>query len=85
MDESIEIVEIKSISDYKKFVNFQFRLYSDNLYWIPPIINEEIDDWDQPYSNPMHICSFGFCTAHLFIEKNKQISIYIIIGKKGFI
>lgn len=53
MEESIEIVEIKSISDYKKFVNFQFRLYSDNLYWIPPIINEEIDTIN-PNKNPVY-------------------------------
>ena len=53
MEESIEIVEIKSISDYKKFVNFQFRLYSDNHYWIPPIINEEIDTIN-PNKNPVY-------------------------------
>ena len=42
MDNSLEIVEIKSISDYKKFVNFQFELYSNNPFWVPPIINEEV-------------------------------------------
>ena len=53
MEESIEIVEIKNISDYKKFVNFQFKLYSDNRYWIPPIINEEIDTIN-PNKNPVY-------------------------------
>ena len=53
MDNSLEIVEIKSISDYKKFVNFQFELYSNNPFWVPPIINEEIDTIN-PNKNPVY-------------------------------
>ena len=53
MDNSLEIVEIKSISDYKKFVNFQFELYSNNPFWVPPIINEEVYTIN-PNKNPVY-------------------------------
>lgn len=53
MNSSLEIVEIKKISEYKKFVNFQFKLYSNNPYWVPPIINEEIDTIN-PNKNPVY-------------------------------
>ncbi|MAU58058.1 MAG: GTP cyclohydrolase [Flavobacteriaceae bacterium] len=47
------MVEIKSISDYKKFVNFQFELYSNNPFWVPPIINEEVYTIN-PNKNPVY-------------------------------
>jgi len=53
MNSSLKIVEIKKISEYKKFVNFQFKLYSNNPYWVPPIINEEIDTIN-PNKNPVY-------------------------------
>ena len=53
MNSSLEIVEIKKISEYNKFVNFQFKLYSNNPYWVPPIINEEIDTIN-PNKNPVY-------------------------------
>ena len=53
MDNSLKIVEITSISDYKKFVNFQFKLYYDNPFWVPPIVNEEIDTIN-PNKNPVY-------------------------------
>jgi len=53
MKDSIKIVEINNISDYKKFVKFQFKLYSENSYWVPPIINEEIDMIDRK-KNPVY-------------------------------
>ena len=53
MDKSLQIIEINNISDYTKFVNFQFELYSKNRFWVPPIINEEIDTIN-PNKNPVY-------------------------------
>jgi len=53
MDKSLQIIEINNISDYRKFVNFQFELYSKNRFWVPPIINEEIDTIN-PNKNPVY-------------------------------
>ena len=43
LDFDIEIKDVKSIKDLKKFVKFPFLLYKDNPYWTPPIIKEEIN------------------------------------------
>ena len=38
----IEITEVKTKSELKAFVNFQFDLYKKNPFWVPPIKNEEL-------------------------------------------
>ena len=38
----IEIIEVKSNSQLKAFVNFQFKLYEKSPFWVPPIKNEEL-------------------------------------------
>ena len=43
---SIEIKQVNSDSELKKFVKFPFSLYKNNPYWTPPIIQEEIDVLD---------------------------------------
>ncbi len=43
MSLAIDIVEVKTKSDIKKFVKFPFSLYKNNPYWVPPIIKEEMD------------------------------------------
>ncbi len=44
----IELKEIKTKRDLKKFVMFPFKLYSGNEYWVPPLISDEIKTlrWD---------------------------------------
>lgn len=43
----ITIKEAKTRKELKDFVKFSFELYKDNPYWIPPIINEELDSFDK--------------------------------------
>ena len=38
----IDIIEVKSKSELKAFVNFQFKLYEKSPFWVPPIKNEEL-------------------------------------------
>ena len=38
----IEITDVKTKSELKAFVNFQFDLYKKNPFWVPPIKNEEL-------------------------------------------
>ena len=52
MNLSIQLKEVKSKAELKKFVKFPFQLYKDNPYWIPPIINEEIENFN-PDKNPV--------------------------------
>ena len=42
----IEVIKVESKKNVKNFVMFPFELYKDCEYWVPPIINEEIDAMD---------------------------------------
>ncbi len=43
----VTLKEATSKADLKKFVKFPFSLYKDSPYWVPPIINEELDSFDK--------------------------------------
>jgi len=48
----IELKEVQSRSELKKFVKFPFELYKDSPYWVPPLINEELEQF-QKDKNPV--------------------------------
>ncbi|MFK2820187.1 GTP cyclohydrolase [Flavobacteriaceae sp. LMIT009] len=65
----IEVKEIHSKKDLKKFVKFPFSLYKDSDFWIPPIINEEVRTFDKNI-NPV----FDNADGHFFLAyKNGKI------------
>ena len=67
--ERIDVVEIRTRKDLRRFVDFTFTLYSQNPHWTPPIIEEEIDTLDQT-KNPV----FKNAKAHYFLAfKNEEI------------
>ena len=67
--ERIDVVEISTRKDLRRFVDFTFNLYSQNPHWTPPIIEEEIDTLDQT-KNPV----FKNANAHYFLAfKNEEI------------
>ena len=68
--EVINVVEIINRKDLKSFVNFPFKLYNQNPYWTPPIVEEEIDVLDQS-KNPV----FKNAKANYFLAyKNGKIA-----------
>lgn len=48
----ITIKEINTKKEMKQFVKFPFSLYKNNKYWVPPIIKDEIDNFDK-HKNPV--------------------------------
>ncbi|MEC7263793.1 MAG: GTP cyclohydrolase, partial [Bacteroidota bacterium] len=44
--------QVQSKSDLKTFVKFPFSLYKGSPYWVPPIINDEMESFD-PDKNPV--------------------------------
>ncbi len=58
----IKLKEISSKKEMKQFVLFPFSLYKDNKYWVPPIINDEIESFDTEL-NPV----FKHATARFFV------------------
>ena len=45
----VEIREVKTVHDIKKFVKFPYKLYSKNVNWVPPMMLDEINTlrWDK--------------------------------------
>lgn len=48
----IEVEELKNTAQLREFVKFQFLNLKDNPYWAPPIISEELENFD-PNKNPV--------------------------------
>ena len=63
----IRIKEINSKSEMKQFVKFPFELYKNNNYWVPPIIQEEIDGFDAS-KNPV----FKQASAQYFLAYKQE-------------
>ena len=70
--EKIEVIEISTRKELRRFVNFSFTMYSNNPYWTPPIINEEIDALDQS-KNPV----FKNAKGHYFLALKEGV----IVGR----
>jgi len=65
----ITLKEIHTKKEMKQFVTFPFSLYKNNKYWVPPIIKDEIDNFDKNI-NPV----FKNAEARFFIAiKNGKI------------
>jgi len=43
----LEVKEILSKKDLKKFVKFYLNLYKGNMFWVPPLIVDEMDTLDK--------------------------------------
>ncbi len=65
----ITIKEIFSKKELKQFVTFPFSLYKNHKYWVPPIINDEIESFNKK-TNPV----FEHADARYFLAyKGKTI------------
>ena len=66
----IKIVTVKNSKQVKDFVMFPFKLYKDCEYWVPPIINEEIEAMDTS-KNPV----FKNAEAEFYLAYDEQQNI----------
>lgn len=65
----ITIKKIESAKEMKQFVTFPFSLYKHNKYWVPPIVKDEIANFN-PAINPV----FQNADAQFFVAvKNGKI------------
>ncbi|MBO5663231.1 MAG: GNAT family N-acetyltransferase [Bacteroidales bacterium] len=60
----IEIIEVNTDTLRKEFALIPYRLYQGNPYWVPPMLQGEIDDIT-PEKNPY----FRFCEAKFWIAQ----------------
>ena len=66
----ITIVEANSKKLLKAFVNFPFDLYKNHPYWVPPLINDELDTFDKT-TNPAFTSSEA--NFYLAYQDNKVV------------
>ena len=48
----IHLKEVQNNKELKKFVKFPFELYKDSPYWVPPLIKEEMEQFQED-KNPV--------------------------------
>ncbi|MCM8899647.1 GNAT family N-acetyltransferase [Caldicoprobacter algeriensis] len=58
----VEIKEVKTRKDLKKFVYFPYKLYAGNKYWVPPLVMDEMNTLRQD-KNP----AFEYCEARYWL------------------
>ena len=58
----IEIKEVTTNKELKEFVDFQFRLYRNNKFWVPPLRIDEINTLRRD-KNP----AFEYCEAKYWL------------------
>ena len=58
----VTIKEVLSLPERKTFVKFPFTLYKNNKYWVPPIIKDELETFDET-KNP----AFKSAEARFFL------------------
>ncbi len=66
----LEVVEVKTKKQLKKFIEFPYKLYAGNPYWIPPLRSDEMNTlhWDK---NP----AFAYCRARYWlVYKDKELA-----------
>lgn len=65
----ITIKEAVTKSQLKEFVKFPFELYKGNPYWVPPIINDEVESFNK-HTNP----AFKHAEAYFYLAyRNNKI------------
>jgi len=68
----ITIKQVQNKKDLKAFIKFPFNLYKDSKYWVPPIINQEMQTFDKN-KNPI----FEDAEATLFLAYKDNV----IVGR----
>ena len=48
----VTVKKVENKADLKRFVKFPFSLYKNSPYWVPPIINDELESFN-PEKNPV--------------------------------
>jgi hypothetical protein len=58
----VMLKEVRTSSELKKFVSFQYSLYRGNAYWVPPLRSDELNTLLKE-KNP----AFDFCEVKYWI------------------
>ena len=69
------MIEIKKVSDKKdliSFVKFPFKLYKESKYWVPPIIDQEINSFNKDLNLSKSMLSFSIFLTSFSANKKRS-------------
>ena len=69
-EKRIEIREVKTIKELKQFIQFEFDLYKDNKYWVPPLFSDELNTLRKDINPAFEVCEAVYYTAWI---NNKMV------------
>jgi hypothetical protein len=76
---NIALKEVTNKKNLRAFIDFPFKLYANNEYWVPPLIKDELDTFN-PKKNP----AFEYAEARLWLAyKNEKVVGRIAAIKHG--
>ncbi len=61
---AIELKEVKTRGDLRKFVMFPFKLYKGNEYWVPPFLVDEYNTFRRDKNPAYEYCDAKFWLAY---------------------
>ncbi len=59
----MQIIEVRSTKEQKMFVQFQFDLYKDSSFWVPPMKKSELEAIQQEHNPAFKFCKTNFWLA----------------------
>lgn len=62
-EKKIEIREVKTLKELKQFIKFEFDLYKNNKYWVPPLFSDELNTLRKDVNPAFDICEAVYYTA----------------------
>src|SRR5512137_488497 len=60
----LQIKEITTIKDLKAFINFPFSLYSNNQYWVPNLISDDLNTLRRDKNPAFETCEARYWLAY---------------------
>lgn len=67
---AVEVKEVLSKSELKKFIKFPYKHYAGSNYWVPPLLMDEVKNLNKD-KNP----AFDFCEANYWLAyKDEKIA-----------
>lgn len=62
-EKKIEIREVTNLKELKQFIQFEFDLYKNNKYWVPPLFSDELNTLRKDVNPAFEVCEAIYYTA----------------------
>lgn len=91
----IEIREVNSKQEFRKFIDFHYKLYKGNPYWVPPLLKDEMDTLSKDKNPAFDYCEMVMWNAYkdgelkgriaCILNRNQEKKEGVLIARFGWI